>query len=86
MELRNNLTNFCSNRFRIGDARPGRIDAFEERARHRLTFQRFEIFLSHSASRRAANALAFVHAQTGCCDFCVRLPEKRIVTTRFQNS
>src|SRR6266566_4679128 len=85
MELRNDLTNLCGNRFRIRDARPTRIDPFKKRIRHRLTFQQFEIFFSRSASRRAAHALAFVHTETGGRDFRVRFSEKRIVTARFQN-
>src|SRR5919198_464107 len=68
------------------DARPARIDPFEKRARHRRTFQGFEIFFSRSASWRTAHALAFMHAQTGGRDFRVRFPEQRIVTARFQNS
>ena len=74
------------NRFRIRDARPARIDAFEKRSRHGLTFQQFEIFFSRSASWRAAHSLALVHAQTGRRDFRVRFPEKRIITARFQNA
>ena len=85
MKLRNDLANLCSNRFRICDARPIRIDAFEKRARHGLTFQQFEVFFSRAASRGTAYALALVHAQTGRRDFRVRLSEKRIVTARFQN-
>src|SRR6266545_2278480 len=86
MKLRKNLTNFCGDRFRIRDARPSRIDAFEKRARHRLTFQRFEIFFSRSASRWTAHALALMHAQTGGGDFRVCFSEKRTVPARFQNS
>src|SRR5262249_16683299 len=53
---------------------------------HRLTFQRLEIFFSRSASRRAADALALVHAETSRRNFGVRFSQKRIVTARFQNS
>ena len=38
------------------------------------------------APRRAADALALVHAQTGCRDFRVRFPKKRIITARLQNT
>ena len=85
MKLRKSLAHLCSSRFRIRDARPARIDAFEKRARHGLTFQQFEIFFSRAASRGTAYALALVHAQTGRRNFRVRLSEKRTVTARFQN-
>src|SRR5438067_13078385 len=85
MKLRNDLANLCSNRFRICHAGPVRIDAFEKRARHGLTFQQFEIFFSRAASRGTAYALALVHTQTGGRDFRVRLSEKRIVTACLQN-
>ena len=75
----------CGNGFGIRNARPASVDAFEKRARHRLAFQRFEIFFSRSASRRAADALALVHTDTGRRDFRVRFAEKRIVTAGFQN-
>src|SRR5262245_12856452 len=78
--------NFCSDRFRIRDSRPVRINSVEKRACHRLTFQRLEIFFSRSASRRAADALALVHAETSRRNFGVRFSQKRIVTARFQNS
>src|SRR6266480_4825296 len=84
-EVRNDLTNLCSNRFRIRNARPSRIDPLEKGACHRLTFQQFEIFFSRSASWRTAYALALMHAQTGCRNLSVSFAEKRIVTARFQN-
>src|SRR5262249_44923146 len=55
------------------------------RACHRLTCQRFEIFLSRTASRQATDALALVHAYTGRRDFRERLAEKRVVTAGLQN-
>src|SRR5262249_7905683 len=77
--------NFCGDRLRIRNSGPGRIDSVEKRARHGLTFQRFEIFFSRSASRRAADALALVPSLTSRGNFCVSLAQKRIVTPRFQN-
>src|SRR5207249_3978367 len=44
-----------------------------------------EIFLAHSAPRRAANTLAFVHAQASRGDFRVSFAQKRIVTAGFQD-
>src|SRR5262249_5311130 len=83
IELRSDLTNFSSNGLGIRDARPARVDAFEKRTRHRLTFQRFEIFLSLPPPWQATDALALVHAYTGGRAFRVRFAEKRIVTADF---
>src|SRR5215467_12762025 len=77
--------NLCGNGFGIRNARPSRVDPFDERARHRLTLQWFEIFFSRAASRRTTDTLALVHTQTGCRDFSVCFPQKRVVAAGFEN-
>src|SRR5947209_18235693 len=73
-----------SNCARIRNPFPGRVDAVVERIRHRSAAQKLEILLSRTAPRRAADALAFMHAQTGRCDLGECLAQKRIESARFQ--
>ena len=64
---------------------PAGVNSIEYALRHRRALEQFEVFLPRAAAGRAADALTFVHAETGSGDLSERFTQERIETACFES-